>query len=100
MDEVATWRTVLSVQYLEEEVRMLRVTFAGGEQATPLFATKRPWLLSTMVAETKSELPPGIQCESLGPSVLGNMDIARLWDKIALTDDENRAIGALKADFW
>ena len=98
-EEVGRWGSFLPKQYLDEEMQMLRVTYAGGEQATPLFTSKRPWLLSTMVSETKSELPPGIQCESLGPSVLGNKDIARLWDKVALTDDENRAVEALRLVF-
>ena len=30
------------------------------------------------------------ECESLGRNVLGNRQIPRLWDKVALTDDENR----------
>ncbi len=98
-EEAGRWGSILPKQYLDEDMRMLRVTYAGGEQATPLFTSKRPWLLSTMVAETNSEFPPGIRCESLGPSVLGNKDIARLWDKVALTDDEYRAVEALRLIF-
>ncbi len=98
-EEAGRWGSFLPKQYLDEEMRMLRVTYAGGEQATPLFASNRPWLLSTMVSETKTELPPGIRCESLGPSVLDNNRIARLWDKVALTDDESRAVEALRLVF-
>ena len=98
-EEAGRWGSILPKQYLDEELRMLRVTFAGGEQTTPLFTSKIPWLHLAVGTETKSELPPGIRCESLGPSVLGNAAIARLWDKIALTDDENRAIGALRLIF-
>ena len=99
MDEVATWRTVLSVQYLEEEARMLRVTFAGGEQATPLFASKTPWLHLATGTESKSELPPSTRCESLGPSVLDGANLGRLWDKVALTDHESHAVQALRLVF-
>ena len=76
-----------------EDVEMLRVRFAGKEQATPLFLSRSRW---RTVRNDKSDLPPGIRCESLGPSVLDNNDIARFWDKVALTDDENRAVEALR----
>ena len=42
------------------------------------------------------ETLPIIRCESLGPSVLDNDDIARLWYKVALTVDESLAIEALQ----
>ena len=36
----------------------------------------------------------------LGPSVLSNCaTIARFWDEVALTDDENRAVEALRLVF-
>ena len=37
-----------------------------------------------------------IACESLGPSVLDNRDIDRMWNKVALTADEESAIKALR----
>ena len=43
--------------------------------------------------------PPAIACESLGPGRLGNSELARLWDHIALTDDEERAVSALRLIF-
>ena len=42
-----------------------------------------------------SELPHAVICESLGPNVLSNGDIARFWDSVALTDSENLAVDAL-----
>ncbi len=42
-----------------------------------------------------SELPHAVICESLGPNVLSNNDIARFWDSVALTDSENLAVDAL-----
>ena len=37
-----------------------------------------------------------IDCVSLGPGLLTNYQIARFWDTIALTDDEYRAVEALR----
>ena len=43
--------------------------------------------------------PPAIACESLGPGRLGNSELARLWDHVALTDDEEWAVSALRLIF-
>ena len=43
--------------------------------------------------------PPAIACESLGPDRLANSKLARLWDHVALTDDEERAVSALRLIF-
>lgn len=40
--------------------------------------------------------PPAIVYESLGPGRLGHNKLARLWDQVALTDDEERAVSALR----
>jgi len=37
-----------------------------------------------------------IDCVSLGPGLLNSYEIARFWNRIALTDDENRALEALR----
>ena len=42
------------------------------------------------------DFPVEIRCETLGPALLGNDEIVRLWEKIALTDDEKRAIETIK----
>ena len=36
------------------------------------------------------ELLPEIKCELVGPGVLARSDAARMWNKVALTDDEER----------
>ena len=43
--------------------------------------------------------PSAIVCESLGPGRLGHSKLARLWDHVALTDDEERAVSALRLIF-
>ena len=45
------------------------------------------------------ETPPALVCESLGPGLPGGYDLARFWDKVALTDEESRAIESLRLIF-
>ena len=91
------WVSLFPDQMLDENVRMLRVKFEGNEQAIPFFTPSNYW--RPRLLNNESDPPPGIRCESLGPSVLGNNHIARLWDRVALTDDENRAVEALRLIF-
>ena len=39
---------------------------------------------------------PVIECESLGPGLPGNSVIARFWDSVALTEEEDLALEALR----
>ena len=39
--------------------------------------------------------PPAMNCRSLGPGLPNNEEVTELWDEIALTDDEGRAVEAL-----
>ena len=48
---------------------------------------------------TQNELPASTPCESLGPGLPSNYDVARLWDEVALTDDEDLALTALRLVF-
>ena len=41
------------------------------------------------------EEPRGLNCRMLGPGLLSNDEVAELWDKVALTDEEDRAVQAL-----
>ena len=45
------------------------------------------------------EPPPAIDYEFLGPGLVSNNDLARLWDGVVLTDDEERAVSALQLIF-
>ena len=47
----------------------------------------------------KEEPPPTINCESLGPALLNNDDLSRYWDNVALTDDKDAALHALRLTF-
>ncbi len=39
---------------------------------------------------------PAIECESLGPGLPGNNKLARFWDRVALTDEEDLSLQALR----
>ncbi len=47
----------------------------------------------------EAESPPQIGCRFLGPDLLSNQEFARSWDAIALTDDEDRSVQALRLIF-
>ena len=95
--EAAEWGMSFPRHLPSKDGWVLRITFEGKEQATPLSSIRS--VRSFVEFSEQSELPPAIWCESLGPNVLGNAVIARLWDKVALTDDENHAVEALKLVF-
>ena len=45
---------------------------------------------------SQDELPPAIECVSLGPGLMRNEEVAAFWDRVALTDDEAHAVEALQ----
>ena len=79
------------------EARLLKITFAGKEQVSLLFSSTRHGTEGTWTQH--NDYTPSVPCESLGPSVLSNARIGRFWDEVALTDDENRAVEALRLVF-
>ena len=59
-----------------------------------------PWSLAHRIhyrrlADDREESPPELDCRTLGPGLPSNNEVAELWDKVALTDDEDRAVQAL-----
>ena len=92
---------------LAEDLRVLKVKFQNAVQEIPinrfLLISRLPRQNSKKLPRStrsvESELPPGILCETLGPGLLGNADMARFWDRVALTGDEDRAVDALNLIF-
>jgi predicted ATPase len=90
-------RDIIPEHFSDDDVKSLKIKFRDTNQEIPMlnslpvsrFRRPGPW-------SDESQLPPEIRCESLGPSLLDNARLARLWDKVALTDDETRAVQALK----
>ena len=86
---------------LDEGIQSIRVTFQGDEQKPPV-TVDTPRLApphSRRRVNEQSGFQPAIQCEFLGPSLPSNSDMTRFWDKVALTDDETRAVEALNLIF-
>lgn len=95
--------------FLGGDVRVIKIIFQGKTQTIPVFFLGNllsvPRLMSSrrgllenrrILRNDDAEFPSGIRCESFGPSLPSNLDIARFWDKVALTDDEVRAVHALQ----
>ena len=92
-----------------EDLQVLRVNFRGETQWIPWIsasletsryapsATFRARRLHSDLGRSMNDTEPWqrIKCESLGPDLPDNRDIARFWKAIALTDDEFSAVDAL-----
>lgn len=83
---------------------LLRVSF---HDKTETFLTgefnkgylSNPSLLRHLDFDDRGDFPPSAKCESVGPESLTTEDAARLWDNIALTEQEDLAISALNLVF-
>ena len=75
--------------------RAIKVSIGDSEELLPPGPDVLPRELKQLLARSGSEMPPEISCESLGPGLTGSNDIARLWDRVTLTDDEDRVIRAV-----
>ena len=96
----------------DSEMLTLRVTINDSAYKIPIEDTTRnsvgfPSQKQQMMFEnfplfsgnTDIQSPSNINCINIGPSTMTNDEIARLWADVALTDDEDRAIEALKLVF-
>ena len=106
-DQVSRLEKLVPRSITEDQTQALKVKFQDVEQVLPWFLSadgmtrgRRPGGYR-MAREVRSifnedEPPSEIECESLGPSPMSNDRIAQFWDAIALTDDEERAVDALR----
>ena len=62
----------------------------------PGFSRFRMRRIQRSLFDEEHEWLPAIECESLGPDLPRNTDMAQFWDRIALTDSENLPIQALQ----
>ena len=85
----------------EHGARMLRVMMHNKTRSIPLFVSdaRSASLLRYRLRADDEDFPDDILCESSGPSLVDNIDLARFWDNVALTDDERQALGALRLVF-
>ena len=86
---------MFSDRRIDIAVQSLKIEFQGVTQEVPMAHVPRSFR-HRLLRYDESEILPEIRCESLGPGILNNSNLARLWDKVALTDDESRAVKALR----
>ena len=80
----------------------LSVKFRGSTREIPtIFFTdhRSTYNRNRRLMGLQADSPVAIECKSLGPSLPSNGDMSRFWDKVALTDDESRAVQALSLIF-
>ena len=78
-----------------DEIHALEIEFGGEKWELPLLYHPRSRARLNRLSGDTSRIPPGIRCESLGPGLLDNSHVAKLWDEVALTDAENQIVQAL-----
>ena len=96
-EQAGKWETRFNESFSTEEALLLSVIFNDNEYVMPLWPSLG--LSGQRALAWQSELPPNIRCESVGPSVPSNSLVARLWDSVALTNDEDRVLEALRLVF-
>ncbi len=88
----------------DEELFFLQIQVHGSQHFVPSSAVMdigAPRYRDNRVAPQirrmieSTELPPELNCESLGPNVLDNKALAGYLDAVALTEHEERAVDAL-----
>lgn len=83
------------------KVQTIKIEIDGKKQEFPLvysakdFATPSAFTGRT-VFRNKPERSSETTCRLLGPEPLGNRDLARLWNSVALTDSEDQVIKSLR----
>ena len=98
--ESKRWKRLSSSSPADDDGQLLSIEFQGAKQEIPVFLlSNADEIRYRRLLSEESDFPPEIRCESLGPSLLSNSDMARFWDKVALTDDEIRAVEALNLIF-
>ena len=81
-----------------DAIQAVKVTFQGSTQIIP-------WSLLPRVRNSQrrwsndQRMYPTVKCESLGPGVLTNQDLARFWDNVVLANNAERAMEPLRFIF-
>ena len=88
--------------FVDSETEALKISFQNSRRLLPWkLPLDGPWnipprRMHRRLLDEDNEWPSATRCESLGPGLPGNNDMVRFWDRIALTDDENLSIQALR----
>lgn len=81
-----------------DTIQAIKITFQDSTQVIPWGLYPRMRLLQRHLS-MGTEMSPAVKLESLGPGVLTNQDLARFWDNVALTDNEEGAKESLRSIF-
>ena len=76
----------------DEEAPWLTVKFKGQKMEFPTVSSG-PNL--SVRRRQEADFPTAVDCNFLGPSLPDNAEVARFWDSVALTYDEDLAVAAL-----
>ena len=88
--------------FFEEEITSnedlpLKIKFNGVAQETNPQSLKRAYRrMHNRLRYFESDAAVGIRCQSAGPNVLRNEDIARFWDAAVRNNEDNRVVEALR----
>lgn len=85
----------------DPDVQALKIRFRDSEMFLPWTGAnerRNTFLRSSYIRSRRaeSEWPEAVLCESVGPDLIHNNDLARFWDSVALTEDENFSVQALR----
>ena len=79
----------------DQDIMMLRVMFRGAVRVLPPVQLPHKFRRLGRLHDN-GDFPREIKLVSLGPGLPGNDEVARFWNHIMLTDEEDRALEALK----
>ncbi len=71
----------------------LFVSFRGQRRELPVFLMESS--RRRLIPDDFDEVNGRLVCETVGPGIRTNHDLARMWDRVALTEEEDRLIEAL-----
>lgn len=81
---------------------VMQITFANHKRTIPWFIPRRIraggpgiYAIYRSLIDERSSLQEELNCQALGPGLPNADKIGKLWDEVALTDGEDRVIGAL-----
>ena len=81
---------------------VMQVSFANRKRTIPWFLSpyartgrSSNFPFYRRFVQAQEEPPPELNSRALGPGLPNNDEVSELWDEVALTDDEDRAVQAL-----
>ena len=92
LDSEDLFRFIESENDLDEDIHFFRVQFQRRSHIFPALGAVPNRML---LRRSESDMPPIVECNSFGPGLLSSSGMARFWDGVALTYDEELAVEAL-----